>query len=140
MTGIIIYGYGKDESEEIRKFIEATLDKSISMQSAGGLEDIVLEEIIERGLKGNFDTQQETFMILIGMDTQDIRKILKIFPSNIRRPIFCGLTEHNVKWQFSYLMKHLLEEEEQYQKMRKEVKRKNAGVEVRSEEAVNGGE
>ncbi|MBS3778150.1 MAG: DUF3783 domain-containing protein [Candidatus Thermoplasmatota archaeon] len=44
--------------------------------------------------------------------------MLQTFPNTVDRPIFCGLTEHNISWPFTKLKNHLLEEQAYFEKQK----------------------
>ena len=58
--------------------------------------------------------------MFLGFDRELVQNALKNFPGeNIRRPIFCGLTETNSTWTVEYLMEHLVEEKTYWEKRKK---------------------
>ena len=47
-------------------------------------------------------------------DDEQVKILLHNFPKK-ERPIFCGLTDENIKWDMKYLMEHLLEEKKYWE-------------------------
>lgn len=116
MPTLILYGYEQEEASSLQQSLESLLKTDIQILSACGMENATVNEIIT--LKPNKMFFSHPFKVLVFVDFEDeeIQKAVYHFPSNIHRPIFCGLTEDNIKWRFGYLLEHLLEEYRLWQK------------------------
>lgn len=51
--------------------------------------------------------------MFLGFDDTALSRVMSNFPEQdgLKRPIFCALTETNINWKISALLKDLLEEE-----------------------------
>ncbi len=119
MLGMILYGYDKDNADKLKVEIGDLLETKIEIFSACGLEDITIENILDKSLSGKFKNKAKKIMVLLGMDNNNIQTILKKFPLDIEKPIFCSITKHNIKWEFSKLMKDLIEEDNYWREQKK---------------------
>jgi len=110
--GILLYGYSKAQSEEIGTSIAAALGREVDLLSASGMEEKTVDEILEAGGSAGFEEREDRVLMFLGFDDEAISRAIDGFPKEkgIVRPIFCGLTDDNVQWKFTYLLEHLLEE------------------------------
>ncbi len=110
--GILLYGYNKSDAAAINNLLSKELKKDILLLSASGMEDRPLKEALEIRNKDHFEEKETAILVFLGFDNNEIQKALHIFPQKkIRRPIFCGLTEKNIRWPVKKLIAHLMEEE-----------------------------
>ena len=109
--GILLYGYDEDTAKSISESLGQLIDAKVVLISASGREDALISHILDLGSVENTygDLENKTLMFL-GFNDDQLGLAMKLFPKEIARPIFCGLTEQNVNWQVKYLVEHLLEE------------------------------
>ena len=114
--GILLYGYGKDHADMIRKSLEEVLGNPLTVFSGTNNEDSKLMDILSKGPEGIFEEKDEKILVFLGFDNAQIAASLGGFPGNeeLVRPIFCGLTEQNVSWPLKNLIEHLLEEDRNF--------------------------
>lgn len=111
--GMMVYGYSKENAEAIQKVFESELDEEIILISATGKEKMVVSEILDLGPDIPHGENETKVIMLLGFDDEQTALVLKTFPKDIRRPIFCALTEENMNWHLDKLLEHL-EEERKY--------------------------
>ena len=111
-TAIMLYGYSMDNAVEIQNALEHTLGRGILLMSGSCREEMTVADIIRHGGESFFEEKETRILMFMGCDDNDIRMALSGFPDRegLARPIFCGLTEQNLKWTLSDLLEHLLEE------------------------------
>lgn len=109
--GILVYGYDKNQAEQIQESITIALKKTIFLKSAFDKESELIESLIKADNNNMFEDNKTKIIMFIDMIDSEVRTVLNSFPKNIQRPIFCGLTEHNISWPFKELKEHLLEEQ-----------------------------
>lgn len=109
--GIMLYGYNKKNSEEIRSFVSELMKEDVDLFGASPESNYMVKDIVLDPEKSEFLDSPNKFFMFLGMDNSIIQQVLNDFPSNIQRPIFCTMTENNIKWHVNYLIEHLLEEE-----------------------------
>ena len=110
--GIMLYGYGKEDAVFIKTGLEELLGLGIDLISASGKEDIPVGGILEMEDTVNFSPGEQAILMFLGFDDPAISQAMDGFPSRegLERPIFCAMTESNVKWSLKELMDDLLEE------------------------------
>jgi len=113
--GILVYGFKPEEAEQIVIAFEDRFGAEVVLVSATGKEKSTVQEILDSGPGGEFDEKEDRMLMFLGFNDQQIKQALKAYPSDvgIPRPIFCGLTEENIKWTIEHLIEHLKEEQEQ---------------------------
>lgn len=109
--GILIYGYSENDVMAIVNTIGKELETKIHVYGSSGKEDMTVQDILEEATWGGFGDREHKILMLLGFGDEQVGVALASFPSEIQRPIFCGLTEENIGWKISYLVEHLLEEE-----------------------------
>lgn len=114
--GILIYGYNKTDAHFLQKTISDLLKDQIILESASNQEKKTVKEILDMHSGFCYEEDQPKIMLFFGMKDNSIQKILSHFPPTIKRPIFCGLTKHNINWEFKELIDHLLAEQEMMKK------------------------
>ena len=117
--GILIYGYDKKDATIIKKELSTILDESFILKSAIGRESEKIKHIIEESFENKLDDKKTKVVMFFNIDNFVIQSFLNSFPSEIPRPIFCALTEHNINWSFNSLLDHLLEEQAHWQNQNK---------------------
>jgi len=108
--GILVYGYDKHDADVIYESITQTLQKPIFVTSAIDNESETINSLIDQQHQNKFEEKDTKIIMFISINNEEIQQILKIFPIKVKRPIFCGLTKHNISWPFINLKEHLLEE------------------------------
>ncbi|HMA83017.1 MAG TPA: DUF3783 domain-containing protein [Candidatus Thermoplasmatota archaeon] len=108
--GILIYGYDKHDADVIYESITQTLQKPIFVTSAIDNESETINSLIDQQHQNKFEEKDTKIIMFISINNEEIQQILKVFPIKVKRPIFCGLTKHNISWPFVDLKEHLLEE------------------------------
>ncbi len=110
--GIMLYGYAEHQAIGITASLKELLGRDVIMISASGGEDETVEEILDSEGAAVFEEREDHVLMFLGFGESEISLAMDRFPKggDIPRPIFCGLTEENHRWKFSYLLEHLLEE------------------------------
>lgn len=116
--GIMLYGYHKEDALTIQSALAAGLGRKLYLLSASGKEDKPLIEALEAQEQENFEEKETPILLFLGFGDEEIQTALKVFPKDIRRAIFCGLTEENIRWKVNVLIEHL-QEEDRYWKSKK---------------------
>lgn len=108
----LFYGFNLNDALLIRDTISETLGTEIDTISATGEEASTIEDVLDRMSDGNFLNAPVRFLMFLGFSDEEISASIKAFPRVQNRPILCTLTEKNMKWTVSYLLNHLIEEDE----------------------------
>ncbi len=110
--GILVYGYSADQADVIRRSFDRLFSAATIVISASGREQMTVMDILEQGPVDRFDEQETRILVFLGFSQEQIRQALQEFPpeGGLPRPIFCTLTEQNVRWPLSRLLEHLTEE------------------------------
>ena len=110
--GIMLYGYEKTDAYIIKTAIEGVVNGEVFLISGSRKETHIIENIISDEMYDTFDDKEVKVLMFLGFDDKEISLVLDRFPGSdkITRPIFCGLTENNIKWPLQELIKHLIEE------------------------------
>lgn len=108
--GLLFYGYEKKSADIIKNTYSADLGEDMETFGAAETENFRVEEILEDPGKSRYENGEKKFLMFLGFDNQQISRCLQTFPASEKRPIFCGLTEHNFTWEVNHLMEHLIEE------------------------------
>lgn len=116
--GIVLYGYSEDMAGHILTFLKDAIGRDVTLVSASGREDDTVDEILDEDGAAVFEGREDRVLMFLGFDEREISLAMDRFPKGgeIPRPIFCGLTEENHCWKFSYLLEHLLEEHRRWSK------------------------
>jgi hypothetical protein len=112
--GILLYGYSEDDSNMIKKSLDTLLSSDITIISGSNKESMKLIEILEKGPDDNvFINYKNKIIVFLGFNERQINIVLNDFSKvlDLKRPIFCGLTEQNINWPLSNLIEHLIEED-----------------------------
>ncbi len=114
--GILVYGYNEDDVRFIGESLGHTLEEELFVISAAKKEDMTIRDILEKGPENIFEDRDPKILMFLAFSKEQIDMTLTGFPArdNLVRPIFCGLTHHNIGWQLSDLIEHLLEEEQHW--------------------------
>ena len=110
--GIMIYGYSAGQADVIRRSFDRLFSSTTLVISASGREEMKVLDILEEGPGDRFDEQEDRILVFLGFSREQIGQALRDFPSEeaLPRPIFCTLTEQNVRWPLGRLVEHLKEE------------------------------
>ncbi|MEA3471506.1 MAG: DUF3783 domain-containing protein [Thermodesulfobacteriota bacterium] len=116
--GILVYGYNEQDVRFIVESLGHTLGQEIFVISASKKEDMKIRDILEKGPEDLFEDNETKIIMFLAFSKEQIDMTLTEFPDkkDLTRPIFCGLTNHNIGWQLSDLTEHLLEEERHWKK------------------------
>ena len=121
--GIMIYGYNEHDANEIKKNIEKVMGDSIELISASKQESVKVMDILDTyfSKENVFEDKDAKILMFLGFNDQQIGTVFTDLPKDAGfvRPIFCGLTENNVNWPLSELIKDLLAEKEYWSKQEK---------------------
>ena len=111
--GIMVYGYDESEATNLQQHLEHLMDTQITIISGSDRENDIIESIISEDTAGVFRNGSPKVMMFLGFSDASINRVLDEFKnfSDVNRPIFCGLTENNVKWPLKQLIDHLIEEQ-----------------------------
>lgn len=115
--GLLLYGFSDAEAGLLKEETKSFYESDIILLSASEREELTVKEILNLQDHSFGQALDERFIMFLGFDDDLIMKFMKSFPSNIRRPIFCGLTSSNIEWKVSYLMDHLIEEKRKFEKV-----------------------
>ncbi len=114
----LCYGFNDQQLKNIITTISDTVFYNIN-----GCEDIVIKDILDNmeSYKNSilFNDKNDKIIMLVNFDNDNINNFLKQYPSKVPRPMFCTLTEHNIKWKFEQLKKDLIEEREYFRNRNK---------------------
>lgn len=114
--GIMAYGYNEEDARCIGEWLGHTLEQEIFVISASKKEDMTIGDILEKGPEDIFEERETKILVFLAFSKEQIDRTLREFPSKegLTRPIFCGLTQHNIGWHLSDLIEHLLEEDRRW--------------------------
>ena len=121
-VGILLYGYSNDESVVIQDLIEKAVNNKIVIISGSQKENSKVIDILEQGPTDDFEDKDNKILVFLGFSENQLENVLNLFPKNgeIKRPIFCGLTEQNINWTLDYLIEHLVEEDRYWSNKKKQ--------------------
>ena len=119
--GMMLYGYGEDDALLIHRTLEEALEEEVDLISAARQEERVVAEILERADGVNFEEQEVKVLMVLGFTEEQLETALKAFPKveELVRPLFCVMTQHNIRWPLIHLIEDLQEERRAFQEMRK---------------------
>jgi hypothetical protein len=119
--GVMVYGYSEDEAKSLHGHLQNLMDTDISLISGSGREQEVVETILTDEVKAIFQDASPKILMFLGFSDKMINLVLDEFSSisDVARPIFCGLTENNVKWSLQQLLDHLIEEQRYWAEQQK---------------------
>ena len=106
----MLYGYDEVKSGYIGEFLGTLMGSRVEVISGTGMEDHIVQDIIEGGAGNTFKDGNPKILMFLGFDSEEIENVLASFPKDVPRPIFCDLTESNIVWRLAMLIEHLLEE------------------------------
>ena len=118
--GMLLYGYDEPSAAVIKTHMDEITGEDVLMVSASGQEGEKVRRILEKGPTTIFENKDEKVLMFINFDDSQTGAALKAFPKDERipRPIFCGLTEHNIDWDLKDLIQHLLDEQRHFSQKR----------------------
>lgn len=110
--GIMVYGYSAGQADTVRHSFDRLFSAATLVISASGREEMKVLDILEEGPADRFDEQETRVLVFLGFSREQIGQALRDFPSDegLPRPIFCTLTQQNIRWPMSRLVEHLIEE------------------------------
>ena len=119
--GILLYGYDQNQAKTLHKHLMQLMDTEITLISASGRENDIVESIISEEDQGDFQDCAPKVLMFLGFSDAAINQVLDGFSTfqDITRPIFCGLTESNIKWPMKQLLNHLVEEQRYWAEQKK---------------------
>jgi hypothetical protein len=109
-VGVLICGYGKEDAQVIKAFLDATLDTYVTLVSASQKTDMKIVDILQKGPEDCFADEETKILMFLGFTEVQTHMVLQDFPGGIRRPIFCSLTDRNRRLPLRELIEHLAEE------------------------------
>lgn len=107
----MLYGYGDSAAQTLKTGLESALGEEVQLISASAKEKLKVEVILGMEDASTFEDKSTKVMMLLGFDEPRLDIVLKQFPTDVQRPIFCGLTERNIDWDLEYLLEHLQAED-----------------------------
>jgi hypothetical protein len=108
---ILVYGLTKDEAVSAATSISQSLEYDVDLFSATSHENITVNDTINDYPEQVFKAKDIRFVMFLGVTSEEeLALMLKAFPKNQSRPIFCTLTESNRYWTIEKLSSHLAEE------------------------------
>mgnify|MGYP006279181023 CR=1 FL=1 len=114
--GILVYGYNQKEAYFLQKTFSQLLDSPVLLKSGTDLLNEKVHSILHKNTGFHYVDASPKIILFFSMTDSEIRTILSHFPEQVTRPIFCGLTPHNMQWEFQDLIEHLLAEKEMMKK------------------------
>ena len=116
--GILLSGYSLNEKDIIIENIKNELKLSNLLVYSGYSKNQTIKEIlIEQNLdKFDFKESDKKILMFLNFSDNEIKKVLSIFPKNIKRPFFCVLTITNQNWSIDKLYNDLKLENEEIKK------------------------
>ncbi|MCE5263434.1 MAG: DUF3783 domain-containing protein [Deltaproteobacteria bacterium] len=112
-VGVLICGYGKNDAETIKAFLDRTLDAYVTVVSASQKTEMKIIDILQKGPEDCFGDEETKILMFLGFSEAQVRRVLQDFPGGaggVKRPIFCSLTAQNRQWPLGELIEHLAEE------------------------------
>jgi hypothetical protein len=112
-VGVLICGYGKEDAQAIKAFLDATLDTYVTLVSASQKTDMKIVDILQKGPEDCFADEETKILMFLGFTEVQTHMVLQDFPGGVggvRRPIFCSLTGQNRHLPLRELIEHLAEE------------------------------
>lgn len=113
--GLLLYGFSAEEAGILKEETKNFHESEILFLSASQREELIVKDILNLEEHSFVEALDDRFIMFLGFDDVLIMKFIKNFPSNMKRPIFCGLTSSNIEWKISYLMDHLIEEKRKFE-------------------------
>ena len=123
LKGIVLYGYDRNDALVIINEYMEFLEDGLVLIGASGSDDMAVSEILFPGFTQSFEDHENKVLMFVGFSGEQVQMALKSFPGEIKRPVFCGLTESNYNWKMKDLVEHLLEEKAFHQKRKNESRR-----------------
>ena len=111
--GILVYGYSEEDARFMGESLGHALEQELFVISASKKEDMTIGDILEKGPEDIFEDREPKILMFLAFSKEQIDMTLTEFPHKeaLARPIFCGLTQHNIGWHLTDLTEHLLEED-----------------------------
>jgi hypothetical protein len=112
-VGVLICGYGKEDAQAIKAFLDKTLDTYVTLVSASQKTEMKIIDILQKGPEDCFADEETKILMFLGFTEVQTHMVLEGFSSGvggIKRPIFCSLTGQNRHWPLHELIEHLVDE------------------------------
>jgi hypothetical protein len=118
---LIIYGFNEEEEGIIKNMLtQNQLPGYMTLKK--GMAKMKISEIVS-GLKYEFydcELPNEKLVLFYNLSDIELDKTFKAIKQTFKKmPICAAVTDTSVNWTFEYLVKHLIEEKEWYEKHRK---------------------
>ncbi|MCK9364889.1 MAG: DUF3783 domain-containing protein [Syntrophales bacterium] len=108
--GVLIYGYNSEDASRISTFLDEAVGCHVFLMSASEKNGETVIDILQNRTNDSFVDEKTKILLLLGFTEEQVRTILGSFPSGegeLKRPIFCMLTEENRNWPLDRLLEHL---------------------------------
>ena len=120
MKKVLIGGWNDEELEILNNFLEKSdIDEIITLTESHS--EYVMKDIIQG--KVNIDNENllsERVIIFDGFNNKEISEFIEKFKRlGLTSPVFAMITKHSIKWKLKDLLKHLIEEREEFKKRMK---------------------
>ncbi len=114
--GILLYGYDEDSAMAIKNNMDEIHNSDIILLSASDREKSIVDDVLREGGSRIFEKKNDPFMMFLGFSDKSIEQTLAGLEVSDRfeRPIFCGLTQQNIRWSVEALHDHLIEERRKF--------------------------
>lgn len=118
--GIMLYGYDERQAAIIKLALDKVTGEDVLVVSGSGQEGEKVRRILDKGPTGVFEAKDVRVLMFIGFDDGQVKSSLGGFPreEGLERPLFCGLTPHNLEWDLGDLIGHLQDEKRQFDRMK----------------------
>jgi hypothetical protein len=111
---ILVYGLTKDEAVTAAETLSQSLEYDVDLFSATTHDSMTVNDVVNDYPEQVFESRDVRFVMFLGVnDNKELELLLKAYPKEQRRPIFCTLTESNRYWTVDNLAAHLAEEHRQ---------------------------
>lgn len=117
---LLVYGFHINEEETLKRILEENNlpgYKVIDEQKY----DLVLEDIIDgkQNESINGELPNEKVVLFYQCNDEEITSAMRqMKASYASKPIFAVVTPTSIKWKFSYLLEHLMEEKSRFENMK----------------------
>jgi len=118
--GMMLIGYSREEAISVKDGLMRVVGQDIQVIDASGEWGRSVSEVLDSGGADLFERKERAILMFLGFDDGQISSSIDNFPKgpDLRRPIFCSLTEENVNWSLDHLVSDLLEEDRYWKEVR----------------------
>lgn len=114
---LIFIGFGDEELDKIKKYIDISDIFSINSASKTVLVSEIINNIEKYVGDGNWHTQK--FVLMHELTNQDIKNVLSVFKQlGMKDVIFATTTPTSLNWTLQRLLDELIEEHEYFKNRR----------------------